>query len=109
MFLEKDELLPIKKKALIDLKDHYLLNEDSKIELFNDTSVALDIGFGAGETTIHLAKTNPELSVIGVEVYLSGIGSVLSRAYTEGIENLRIFNGDVVPLWKKRFQITVLI
>ena len=81
--LRKGRITSNQKKALIDLKDHYLLNEDSKIELFNDTYVALDIGFGAGETTIHLAKTNPELSVIGVEVYLSGIGSVLSRAYTE--------------------------
>ena len=100
--LRKGRITSNQKKALIDLKDHYLLNEDSKIELFNGTSVALDIGFGAGETTIHLAKTNPELSVIGVEVYLSGIGSVLSRAYTEGIENLRIFNGDVVPFMEEK-------
>ena len=100
--LRKGRITSNQKKALIDLKDHYLLNEDSKIELFNGTSVALDIGFGAGETTIHLAKTNPEFSVIGVEAYLSGIGSVLSRAGTEGIENLRIFNGDVVPFLEEK-------
>ena len=42
--LRKGRITSNQKKALIDLKDQYLLNEDSKIELFNDTSVALDIG-----------------------------------------------------------------
>ena len=33
--LRKGRITSNQKKALIDLKDHYLLNEDSKIELFN--------------------------------------------------------------------------
>lgn len=101
--LRRGRITSNQKRALKELWIKF--NIDSKKDLepsWVKEPSALDIGFGAGETTIHLAKTNPEMSVLGAEVYLSGIGSLLSRADEESLDNISILNEDIVPFLEEK-------
>lgn len=101
--LRKGRITSNQKNAYNILKDQYLVDETFKLEsLHSERGIALDIGFGAGETTIHLAKSLPETIIVGAEVYLSGIGSVLSKANQEDLKNIKIFHGDVVTFLEER-------
>ena len=96
--LRKGRVTSNQKRALVELKDKFILNKNIDLEIsWSKFPSALDIGFGAGETTIHIAKSNPRMSVLGAEVYLSGVGSVLSQAEEEDLDNIRILHGDIVP------------
>ena len=37
------------------------------------------------------------MSILGAEVYLSGIGSLLSKANEKALDNIKILNADIVP------------
>ena len=58
----------------------------------------MDIGFGAGETLISIAQKNKEIRLLGVEVYLSGIGSVLSKINEYNLCNVRVVSADAEEL-----------
>ncbi|MEU6644961.1 tRNA (guanosine(46)-N7)-methyltransferase TrmB [Saccharomonospora sp. NPDC046836] len=60
--------------------------------------VILEIGSGMGETTSQLAAAAPEVNYVAVEVYDAGLGQLMLRAETLGVENLRLLHGDAVPL-----------
>jgi len=60
--------------------------------------VILEIGFGMGDTTAHIARLMPEKDFIGVEVHTPGVGSLLKQIGEGGIENLRLIQHDVVEV-----------
>ncbi|SFG36687.1 tRNA (guanine-N(7)-)-methyltransferase [Duganella sp. CF458] len=60
--------------------------------------VILEIGFGMGGTTAHIAKVMPEKDFIGVEVHTPGVGSLLKMIGDEGITNLRLIQHDAVEV-----------
>lgn len=60
--------------------------------------VILEIGFGMGQTTAHIAKAMPEKDFIGVEVHTPGVGSLLKLIGEEGITNLRVIQHDAVEV-----------
>ena len=96
--LRRGRITSNQKKAIEDLWDKFILNEDNVLDnSWSKGHSALDIGFGSGETTIHLAKENPGMSILGAEVYLSGIGSLLSKANEKALDNIKILNADIVP------------
>tara|TARA_X000000368_G_scaffold418977_1_gene421199 strand:+ start:3170 stop:3853 length:684 start_codon:yes stop_codon:yes gene_type:complete len=86
------------KKALEELSDLYLIKDDlasiSESPFFKEGELVLDIGFGSGESLIHLATNFREKKFLGIEVYLSGIGGVLRDAKEKNLTNLKIINGD---------------
>ena len=57
--------------------------------------VILEIGFGMGDTTAHIAKLMPEKDFIGVEVHTPGVGSLLKQIGEQDIANLRLIQHDV--------------
>ncbi|MBI4968896.1 MAG: tRNA (guanosine(46)-N7)-methyltransferase TrmB [Rhodospirillales bacterium] len=57
-------------------------------------SVWLEIGFGAGEHTAAQAKANPQVGLIGCEVFANGLGGLLTLIEAEAIANIRIFPED---------------
>jgi len=72
------------------LPDKNLLNiEDdlSKIDI-------VEVGFGSGRHLIHLAKSNPDKIVLGIEIHKPSIEQVLKRIEHEKINNVRILNHD---------------
>ena len=103
--LRKGRITSNQKRAINKLWNEFVL--DSEIDLkdsLNKERMALDIGFGAGETTCYLAKEKPEMFVLGAEVYMSGIGSLLSKIGEEGLENIKILNSDIVPFLENKVR-----
>jgi tRNA (guanine-N7-)-methyltransferase len=64
----------------------------------NPNSLILEIGFGMGETTAHIAQRNPALNFLGVEVYPAGVGALLARIESFGLTNIRIVEHDAVEV-----------
>ena len=60
--------------------------------------VILEIGFGMGATTAHIAKAMPDKDFIGVEVHTPGVGSLLKQIGEEGLTNLRLIQHDAVEV-----------
>jgi tRNA (guanine-N7-)-methyltransferase len=56
--------------------------------------VVLEIGFGMGDTTAHIARAMPDKDFLGVEVHTPGVGSLLKQIGEQGIENLRLVQHD---------------
>lgn len=54
----------------------------------------LEIGFGMGDTTAHIARQMPDKDFIGVEVHTPGVGSLLKQIGEQGIRNLRLIQHD---------------
>lgn len=96
------------KKALEELSDLYLIKEDlasiSESPFFKEGELVLDIGFGSGESLIHLATNFREKKFLGIEVYLSGIGGVLRDAKEKNLTNLKIINGDAEDILINRLK-----
>ncbi len=96
--LRKGRITSNQKRAIDTLWDQYILDSNNELKnIYPDTDPILDIGFGAGETTAFIAKEKPDAFVLGAEVYLSGIGSLLSKVNDEQIDNIRILNSDIAP------------
>jgi tRNA (guanine-N7-)-methyltransferase len=60
--------------------------------------VVLEIGFGMGDTTAHIARAMPDTNFIGVEVHTPGVGSLLKQIGEQGIGNLRLIQHDAVEV-----------
>lgn len=60
--------------------------------------VILEIGFGMGATTAHIARAMPDKDFIGVEVHTPGVGSLLKQIGEEGLTNLRLIQHDAVEV-----------
>jgi tRNA (guanine-N7-)-methyltransferase len=58
--------------------------------------VVLDIGYGHGESTIQMARAQPELDVIGVEVHDPGVVTVLDAIENDPLPHVRVVHGDLV-------------
>lgn len=64
-------------------------------EIFAGKDVWLEVGFGGGEHMVHQAKQNPDIGIIGCEPYINGVAMLLGKIRTAGVENLRVYPGDV--------------
>ena len=67
----------------------------------NNNPVVIEIGFGTGEATSIIAKENPEINYLCIEVFKSGIASLLGKIETDKITNIRIIEGDAVEILEK--------
>ena len=58
----------------------------------------LEIGFGMGEATAHIAALMPDLNFLCCEVHEPGVGALLKRIGEQGLENIRIVPHDAVEV-----------
>ena len=73
--------------------------------------VVLEIGFGMGEATAHIAAAMPETDFLCCEVHGAGVGALLKRMGELGLSNIRIIAHDAVevidnmlPAWNEADQ-----
>lgn len=59
-----------------------------------DAPVVLEIGCGAGTSTVAMAQAEPHLDVIAVEIYERGLAQLLCAIDREQIGNIRLLRGD---------------
>jgi len=60
--------------------------------------VILEIGFGMGEATAHIAKARPNEHFLCCEVHEPGVGALLKRMGEQDIQNIRILQHDAVEV-----------
>jgi tRNA (guanine-N7-)-methyltransferase len=65
--------------------------------------VVLEIGCGTGTSTLAMAKAEPHLNVVAVEVYRRGLAQLLSGIDREGVTNIRLVRGDGVDVLEHLF------
>ncbi|MBV6634148.1 MAG: tRNA (guanine(46)-N(7))-methyltransferase TrmB [Alphaproteobacteria bacterium] len=58
----------------------------------------LEIGFGNGEHTLHIAETYPNVGILGFEPFLNGVAAMLNHMHARKIENVRVFPDDARKL-----------
>jgi len=69
----------------------------------NKQPLIVEIGFGMGDSLIHLASQTPEKNFIGIEVHRPGIGRVLAEIELKKISNLRVMEGDALEILREQF------
>lgn len=69
----------------------------------DDGPLHLEIGFGGGEYTAALAAACPSHRIIGCEIFLNGIASLLKKIEAEEIENVRIIHGSAIIALEEMF------
>jgi tRNA (guanine-N7-)-methyltransferase len=58
----------------------------------------LEIGFGMGEATAHIASVRPQDNFLCCEVHEPGVGALLKRIGEQGLGNIRILQHDAVEV-----------
>ena len=67
--------------------------------LFDRTApTVLEIGFGMGEATAHIAALMPEKNFLCCEVHTPGVGALLKRIEEQQLTNIRILQHDAVEV-----------
>jgi tRNA (guanine-N7-)-methyltransferase len=63
-----------------------------------DAPTVLEIGFGMGEATAHIAARMPQNNFLCCEVHSPGVGALLMRIEAQGLANIRIVQHDAVEV-----------
>ena len=58
----------------------------------------LEIGFGMGEATAHIASVRPDDNFLCCEVHAPGVGALLKRVGEQDLKNVRIIQHDAVEV-----------
>ena len=67
--------------------------------VFNRTApTILEIGFGMGEATAHIASVRPNDNFLCCEVHAPGVGALLKRVGEQEIKNVRVIQHDAVEV-----------
>ena len=90
-------------KALADLGPRFVLafNRDAfnAEQAFGRTApLILEIGFGMGDATAHIAQVRPEDDFLCCEVHEPGVGALLKRMGELDLNNIRILQHDAVEV-----------
>lgn len=88
-----DELLP---RLAVELPES---GELALAPLFSAArEIWVEIGFGAGEHLAWQAERNPDVGILGSEVFHNGVARLLAHAAERGLENIRIYPEDARAL-----------
>lgn len=64
----------------------------------NTQPLVIEIGFGMGKATWMIAKDNPDINYLGIEVHRPGVGRLLWEMREHEIDNIRIIEHDAVEV-----------
>jgi tRNA (guanine-N7-)-methyltransferase len=63
-----------------------------------EAPTVLEIGFGMGEATAHIAGVRPDDNFLCCEVHTPGVGALVMRVEERGLANVRIVQHDAVEV-----------
>lgn len=76
---------------------------DSQIDLDSLFSkkqpIVMEIGYGMGEATWQIAKANPDINYLGVEVHMPGAGKLMAKLSENEVTNVRLIERDVFEVF----------
>ena len=61
--------------------------------------VVMEIGYGMGEATWQIAKDNPAINYLGVEVHMPGVGKLMARIEEFELTNVKLIERDVFEVF----------
>lgn len=82
----------------LDIDGHEVIDLD---KLFDGRPVVLEIGFGMGEATAQMAAADPDTGILAADVHTPGQGNLLALAERNGLDNIRVANGDAIILLRE--------
>jgi tRNA (guanine-N7-)-methyltransferase len=90
-------------KALEQFGAHFILPFQAQLLNFKAVfgraaPTILEIGFGMGEATAHIAALMPEKNFLCCEVHDPGVGALLKRIGEQELKNIRIVQHDAVQV-----------
>jgi tRNA (guanine-N7-)-methyltransferase len=71
---------------------------DAEAAFGRSAPLFLEIGFGMGTATAHIAQVRPQDNFLACEVHEPGVGALLKLIGEGGIENIRILRHDAVEV-----------
>ena len=102
-------------RALAELGPRYVLDYEAvttdlvaacaggcRAEGQNYSKTVLEIGFGMGQATAHIAALRPDTLFIGCEVHEPGVGALLKLIGEQHLDNVRILQHDAVEVLQNR-------
>ena len=78
----------------------YELKNKWRNEFNNNNPICLELGMGRGEFIINMAKQNPRINYIGLELNESQTATAVSKIGTQNIPNLRLICADAKDIDK---------
>ncbi len=90
-------------KAFTELGEKFILPYqasplDAPAAFGRAAPLILEIGFGMGEATAHIAQVRPDDNFLCCEVHEPGVGALLKRIGEGGLGNIRILHHDAVEV-----------
>jgi tRNA (guanine-N7-)-methyltransferase len=58
----------------------------------------IEIGFGMGEATVELAKKQPDVAVLALDLHTPGIGKLVYELAENSIDNVRVMEADALEV-----------
>lgn len=80
--IHQDELLP---SSAMDLSGF-------------DGEVRVEIGFGGGEHLLHAAEAEPNVTFIGCEPFINGVGKLVAAIGEKNLRNIRLYTDDAMDV-----------
>jgi tRNA (guanine-N7-)-methyltransferase len=105
--LRAGRMTDAQKRALEEQWSSYGLDFDPAVPLDlaaafgNARPVVAEIGFGMGGATWQIARDNPSLNYLGLEVHAPGVGRLLHEIHSRGIGNVRIVRHDAIEVFER--------
>lgn len=106
--LRAGRMTQAQEKAYQELSPSYCIPFENKqinfIDIFgNNNPIIVEIGFGMGDATWEIAKANPDINYIGIEVHTPGVGKLLSHIKQYELKNLYIIEYDAMEVLQHMF------
>lgn len=79
------------------IKNDIIVSENSFLERIKGlefSQIFIEIGFGSGRHLLYQAKQNPQILIIGIEIYTPAIKQVCNLAKTQKLNNILLLNAD---------------
>jgi tRNA (guanine-N7-)-methyltransferase len=90
--------LTSQQRASLDLFGEHHYTESRLPTLDKSSSIALEIGFGMGETAIEFARRHPGRQWLAVDIHTPGIADLLALATAHNLPNLFVIEADVFAI-----------
>lgn len=106
--LRAGRMTAAQEKAYKELAPVYCIPFENKrinfVDIFGNTNpIIVEIGFGMGDATWQIAKANPNINYIGIEVHTPGVGKLLSEIQKNELKNLYIIEYDAMEVLQNMF------
>jgi len=91
-------LLPYEPRLITEWDAVFAPSPSTSLTPQTPSPVVLEIGFGMGEATAHIAAHDPATRFLCCEVHEPGVGALLKRIGERGLQNIRICAHDAIEV-----------